>query len=96
MSYGRPYILGITGAIHDGWASISDFEKKIDPDFLYHYLSSKFVQNYWKGKINSSSVSNLNADIIKTLPIPLPLLAKQQSIVAILDKFDALVNDLSV
>lgn len=25
MSYGRPYILDIDGAIHDGWASISDF-----------------------------------------------------------------------
>ncbi|MCV5830573.1 restriction endonuclease subunit S, partial [Escherichia coli] len=23
MSFGRPYILRITGAIHDGWASIS-------------------------------------------------------------------------
>ncbi|HHF2172006.1 TPA: restriction endonuclease subunit S, partial [Haemophilus influenzae] len=25
MSYGRPYILKISGAIHDGWASISNF-----------------------------------------------------------------------
>ena len=72
MSFGRPYILGIKGAIHDGWASISGFSETLNSDFLYHYLSSNNVQNYWAGKINSGSVSNLNADIIKTLPVPIP------------------------
>ena len=96
MSFGRPYILNIDGAIHDGWASISDFEDKLNSDYLFHYLSSNSVQNYWISKINSGSVSNLNADIIKTLKIPIPPLAEQQRIVAILDKFDALVNDISV
>ncbi len=72
MSFGRPYILNITGAIHDGWASISDFGDQLNADFLYHYLSSNSVQNYWLGKINSGSVSNLNAEIIKTLLIPIP------------------------
>src|SRR5690606_19899489 len=72
MSFGRPYILDIDGAIHDGWASISNFEGKVNSDFLYYYLSSNSVQNYWLSKINSGSVSNLNADIIKTLLIPIP------------------------
>jgi len=40
MSFGRPYIFNIEGAIHDGWASISEFEEILNPDFLYHYLSS--------------------------------------------------------
>ena len=95
MSYGRPYILKIKGAIHDGWASISGFKKELNPDFLYHYLSSNDVQHYWKSKINSSSVSNLNVDIIKTLIIPIPPLAEQEKIVAILDKFDTLTNSVS-
>ena len=51
MSYGRPYILKISGAIHDGWASISDFENILNSDFLYYYLSSNTVQRYWNGKI---------------------------------------------
>ena len=38
MSYGRPYILDIDGAIHDGWASISEFHNTLDSDFLYYYL----------------------------------------------------------
>jgi len=95
MSFGRPYILDIRGAIHDGWASICGFEDKLNSDYLYHYLSSNKVQCYWERKINSGSVSNLNADIIKTLPIPIPDHPEQKKIVAILDKFDALTNSIS-
>ena len=95
MSYGRPYILSISGCIHDGWASLSEISDTILPDFLYYYLSSNEVQRYWDGKINSGSVSNLNADIIKKLPIPLPPLSVQSRIVEILDKFDALTNSIT-
>ncbi|WP_231293069.1 restriction endonuclease subunit S [Serratia symbiotica] len=95
MSFGRPYILGIRGAIHDGWASISGFNGTLNSDYLYHYLSSHGVQNYWAGKINSGSVSNLNADIIKALLVPIPALSVQKEIASILDNFDILTNSLS-
>jgi len=95
MSFGRPYILDLDGAIHDGWASISDFGENLNSDYLYHYLSSNNVQNYWISKINSGSVSNLNADLIKALPTPIPPLAEQARIVVILDKFDTLTNSIS-
>ena len=93
MSYGRPYILDIVGAIHDGWASISDFDKFLDSDFLYYYLTTTKVQNYWNSKINSSSVSNLNSEIIRSLPIPLVDKRLQKNIVIILDKFQLLLSD---
>ena len=93
MSYGRPYILGIDGAIHDGWASISEFQDILDSDFLYYYLTSSQVQNYWKGKINSSSVSNLNSEIIRSLPIPVIDKKAQQDIAKKLEKFQALLTD---
>lgn len=103
MSFGRPYILDLDGAIHDGWAAISDFEDKIVSGFLYHYLSSLAVQNYWLTKINSGSVSNLNADIIKGLLVPIPCpedpeksLAIQAEIVRILDAFTELTIELTV
>ncbi|WP_394146851.1 restriction endonuclease subunit S [Shewanella atlantica] len=102
MSFGRPYILNICGAIHDGWASISDFGDKLDSDYLYHFLSSHNVQNYWLSKINSGSVSNLNADLIKTLQIPIPCpevpdksLAIQRKIVEVLDTFTELTTELT-
>ena len=93
MSYGRPYILDIDGAIHDGWASISEFHNTLDSDFLYYYLTSSKVQNYWKGKINSSSVSNLNSEIIRSLPIPVIDKELQKIVAKILDKFQSLLAD---
>ena len=95
MSFGRPYILNIDGAIHDGWASISGFGDRLNADYLYHYLSSDLVQNYWISKINSGSVSNLNSDIIKSLEIPIPSLKIQAEIVRILDTFTALTAELT-
>jgi type I restriction enzyme S subunit len=95
MSFGRPYILDIRGAIHDGWASISEFGETLDSDYLYHYLSSNYVKNYWLGKINSGSVSNLNADIIKSLPLPIRNLSRQKEIASVLDKFETLTNSLT-
>jgi len=102
MSFGRPYILDISGAIHDGWASISDFSEHLNSDYLYHFLSSNNVQNYWVSKINSGSVSNLNADLIKALLIPIPCpdnpkksLEIQAEIVRILDTFTELTTELT-
>lgn len=95
MSYGRPYILAIEGCIHDGWASISEYEENLNSDFLYHYLNSNKVQNYWLKKMNTSSVSNLNSDIIKSLPIPLIDKNLQAKIAEILDKFQAITQDIS-
>lgn len=94
MSYGRPYILKIDGAIHDGWASLSEISSSVLSDYLFYFLSSSKVQMYWEGKINSGSVSNLNADIIKALPIPIPPLRVQSRIVEILDKFTQLEAEL--
>lgn len=94
MSYGRPYILSIDGAIHDGWASINDFEQFLVSDYLYHYLITKRTQDYWQLKMNTASVSNLNSEIIRGLSILVPPLHVQQQVVSILDKFDTLVNDI--
>ncbi|MBS7362287.1 MAG: restriction endonuclease subunit S [Paludibacteraceae bacterium] len=88
MSFGRPFILGIDGCIHDGWIAMSDFEKIALPDYFYYILLTEPVQNYWAMKANSGgAVSNLNADIVRSTPIPLPPLPIQTEIVRILDKF---------
>lgn len=88
MSFGRPFILGIDGCIHDGWIAMSDFEKIALPDYFYYMLLTEPVQNYWAMKANSGgAVSNLNADIVRSTPIPIPSLPIQTEIVRILDKF---------
>ena len=95
MSYGRPYILELDGAIHDGWASINKISNKILVDFLYYYLNSDDVRNYWENRINSGSVSNLNSVIINSLPMPIPPLSVQKEIVRKLDAFSTLTTSIS-
>ncbi len=95
MSFGRPYILRIDGCIHDGWLSLCDFENSYLPDFLFHLIRSSYVQQYWLGKVNTGSVSNLNADIVKETPVPVPPLSEQRRIVDILDRFEAFTTSLS-
>ena len=46
-------------------------------------------------KASSGTVSNLNADIVRETVIPIPTMLKQKQIVGILDKFSALITDLT-
>ena len=95
MSFGRAYISKINGCIHDGWLSISKFENTFMPDFLYHLLSSKYIQNIMKQKASIGTVQNLNADIVKSIELPLYTIEQQKRIVGVLDKFEKLTNDLT-
>ena len=55
------------------------------------------IHNQYKELIEKKEGArgDLNASRIKSLKIPIPSLATQEKITNILDKFDALVNDLS-
>jgi type I restriction enzyme S subunit len=70
---------------------------QIDPDQAeYRYVFYWIVSQYEKLKsLGEGSQSNLNAGKVKKFPIPIPDMEKQQRIVSILDRFDALVSDLS-
>ena len=95
MSFGRPYISKIEGCIHDGWLSISGFDTTFIPDFLYHLLRSTPMQAEFAKRAGAGTVQNLNAEVVRSVPVPVPSLAEQARIVSILDQFDALVNDIS-
>ncbi|MGV9825377.1 restriction endonuclease subunit S [Gordonia sp. NPDC003429] len=96
MSFGRPYISKIEGYIHDGWLAISDFEKSFVSDYLYYLLRSEPIQEEFARRAGAGTVKNLNAEIVRSVEIPLPPRETQEEVVALLDKFDALVNDLSI
>ena len=95
MSFGRPYISKINGCIHDGWLAISDFQERLDSDYLYHLLRSDFIQDELRKRASNGTVSNLNAEIVKALELPLPPLEKQTELAARLDSFEALIGSKS-
>ncbi|ROR73460.1 restriction endonuclease subunit S [Bogoriella caseilytica] len=96
MSFGRPYISRVDGCIHDGWLAISDFEDSFLPDYLYYLLRSAPVQEEFVRKAGAGTVKNLNAAIVRLVVIPMPKIEEQERVVDLLDRFDALVNDLSL
>lgn len=84
MSFGRPYIMKTTGCIHDGWLMLH--QPKVDPDYLYHVLSSELVFNQFDRLAAGSTVRNLNIGLAKSVEIPYPPLSEQHRIVRILDE----------
>jgi len=90
MSFGRPYILRTSGCIHDGWLVLSGDDKVVDQDYFYHLLGSDPTYRKFKSLAAGAVVKNLNIDLVKTVKVPLPPLAEQRRIAAILDKADAL------
>ena len=96
MSFGRPYISNIDGCIHDGWLAIRKFQDTFSPDYLYYALRSAKVQQEFESRAGSSTVKNLNADIVRSISIPAPPRQEQDRIVEILNLFDVLVSDISL
>lgn len=81
MSFGRPYILKINGAIHDGWLLLRGKNDDIDKDFFYYLLSSNYVYQQFSLKASGTTVKNLNTDLVKSTNVPFPPLAEQKRIV---------------
>lgn len=90
MSFGRPYIMGTTGCIHDGWLVLRPGETKVDTDYLYHLLGSEPVFAQFAKRATGTTVRNLNTQIVSETEIPLPPLPEQRRIARILDQADAL------
>lgn len=92
MSFGRPYILNIKTCIHDGWIAIRKISHITFEDYLYYYISSEISQNYFNVNAAGAAVKNLNAEIIKLLPIYLPKNKdEQQKIASTLSSLDELI-----
>lgn len=67
----------------------------VDPRFIYHYLVADFARYLERTSVHAS-VTSLRRPMFLKYSLQLPPLEEQRRIVAILDKFDALVNDISI
>ena len=68
---------------------------EVDARYLYHYLVADFAKYLEQTSVHAS-VTSLRRPMFLKYPVPVLQLDEQERIVSILDKFDALVNDLSI
>jgi type I restriction-modification system DNA methylase subunit/restriction endonuclease S subunit len=94
MSAGRPYILKITGCIHDGWLLLSQFSEILNTEYFYYLLSYyDGVRQQLSDNALGGTVKNLNIERVKTIKIPLPPTDIQQQIVTECEAIDKVVQD---
>ncbi|MDM1050211.1 restriction endonuclease subunit S [Sphingobacterium hotanense] len=71
------------------------FRSSLNPKFVAYFSRTKLFHNQIKKHISSGKISAINSKGLEKAKIPIPPIEEQERIVAILDKFDALVNDIS-
>lgn len=60
----------------------------VDPLYAYYWFASPFMINMIKQRNTGSSVPLINLSVLKSLPIPVPPLAEQKAIAAVLSSLD--------
>ena len=89
MSAGRPYILKISGCIHDGWLLLSEINESLDKDYFYYILAYyDAVKQQLTDNALGGTVKNLNIDRVKTIKIPVPDIEIQKNLVAQIEQLE--------
>ena len=69
---------------------------RLNNKFLKYYFGSTLFWNYLNLHTQGGAIKNVaSVAILKTIPIPVTPIEEQERIVSILDRFDALCNDLT-
>ena len=92
MSFGKPYILGIDGCIHDGWLLLRDNNNTFDKNFLYYYLTSPNIYLEFKRLAVGGVVNNLNSELVRSVNIAIPPREVQEQIVSELDLLSGIIE----
>ena len=92
MSFGKPYIMGIEGCIHDGWLLIRNTNNIFDLKFLCHMLSTKYLLDQYKMFAAGSTVNNLNKELVGNASVKFPKISEQKKIGKYLESLDHLIT----
>ena len=92
MSFGKPYIMGINGCIHDGWLLIRDTQNRFDLKFLCHMLGTDQMLNQYRMFAAGSTVNNLNKELVGNTTVSLPSVGEQRVIGEYLESVDDLIT----
>ncbi len=67
----------------------------VNKKYIFYILTSNRMKQYIEKNSKGSAQPNLNLEQINSFIVPIPTIAEQAHIVAILDKFDALTNSIT-
>lgn len=81
-------------ALHQRAYRIHITDLRVNPKFFFYYMRSAFL-TYIGKEMFQGSVASIRRPMLNAFPVPIPSLEEQRRIVAILDRFDALCNDIS-
>ena len=81
--------------IKEGVYSIKPNQELVSSFFLRYILESRDIKDAIMKKVAGGTVKSIPMAELKNILIPIPPLELQEKIVAILDRFETLVNDLS-
>lgn len=62
--------------------------------YLFHVISSLLFKKYLEVALNSTTINNLNSEIVNNFEVPIPSLSEQNRIVGILDTFTSSIENL--
>lgn len=91
MSFGRAYIMKISGYIHDGWFTFK-LPQTLDQNYLWYLFRSPFLKDQINTLASGAIVQNISSDLVKKCILPIPPLSEQQAIVEKLDAAFALID----
>lgn len=92
MSFGKPYITGINGCIHDGWLLIRDVQGAFDLIFLCQLLGTDQMLKQYKSRAAGSTVNNLNKELVGNTLITVPTKCEQHKLGGLFQKIDNLIK----
>ncbi|MEV0021797.1 restriction endonuclease subunit S [Streptomyces atroolivaceus] len=67
---------------------------KVDSRFLSHYINSELGQSFFTQSQIGGAQKNVNAGVLRGMPLPLPPTEEQRAVGAVLDSADSLIGTL--
>ena len=92
MSFGKPYIMGIDGCIHDGWLLIRNIYGVFDLTFLCHLLGTSQMLSQYRSLAAGSTVNNLNKELVGNTVVTIPSITEQRLLGDYLEQLDNLIT----
>jgi type I restriction enzyme S subunit len=88
MSFGKSYILNISGCIYDGWFVLREYEEVFNKMFLIQLLNSDYLQEQYNTLSTGGVVQNISSEIVYSTFLLKPSIDEQTKIANFFSSID--------